>query len=165
MKGPLAVQPVLVVPRGCEANHFSQVESGFFQSPHPRSGANRLRNTLRVVVNISTATRKGLLSIHDGLAIAGNNTKKISLHVALTTTQASPVGLHTTPSGLRGRFGLLRLHDRVGLDVDFRSGQLRRQSSVLTLFSDRKRELIVGYQCADLLGVFVDDEGTRHLCG
>ena len=165
MKGPLAVQPVLVVPRGCEANDFSQIEPRLFQSPRPRSGENRLRDTLRIVVNVATATRKGLLSIHDGLAFDGNHAKEVVLCVALTTAQASPVGPHTTPSGLSGRFGLFRLHHGVGLDVDFGTRQLRGKPRILTFFSNGQRQLIVRHEGADLLGLFVDHKGAAHLRG
>jgi hypothetical protein len=164
MKGPLAVQPVLVVPRGCEANDFSQIERWLLQSPPPCSGANRPRDTFRAVVNVSTATRKGLLSIHGGPAFERNHSEEIVLRVALTTTQAPPVGIHTTPLGLSGRFGLFPLHHGVGLDVNFCAGQLGGQPGVLALFADGQRKLIVGNERPNLLGVLVDDEGTTHLC-
>src|SRR6478736_1968570 len=38
------------------------------------------------------------------------------------------------------------LEDAVGLDVDLRSGQLRRESRVLAFLADRERQLVVGHE-------------------
>ena len=80
---------------------------------------------------------------------------QIFSRIALATANAGSYRVHSRPLALIG----LALENAVGLNIDLGAGEFRCQSSVLTLFANRQRQLEIGNQNSYRLGRSINNKG------
>jgi hypothetical protein len=121
----------------CQSGEIQR--SALLQRPRPRPLGLGGLDAVSPTVHPRTPASFSGPPIYDDPVVSRYTPHKVRGGVYRVTTQAPPGDCHLTPlepPPRPTRPRRLGLHHRIGLDIDLRPGQFRRQSGVLALFSD-----------------------------